>query len=251
VSQSARVIYLGYPAHEVKEGLVDVAGLCDNTREFFAYCKYCGKPYRLVVGCNKRFEAFCEYCAARWKRRTIVRYTKAIQNMDTPKLLTLTLRKISGRFEERLKRLWPMRRRLFFYLKRRGYPIKSWVGVIEPPNHIHLVIDSRYIPQYEIVELWSRVTGDSFVVDIRRIRDKDQMAKYIAKYIGKLTKWSGMNLDAFKGFHIIGSWNIRISSVYVFKCDYCLGDHPLKLVSSYDYYAVVHYEFDAYVGTFV
>lgn len=89
-----------------------------------------------------------------------------------------------------------------------GYKIPRWVGVIEPPNHIHLVIDAKYIPRAVIKNIWSRITGDSYIIDIRRIAKNDfrSIAAYITKYLSKASDWTGVNLDLLKGFHLIGSW---------------------------------------------
>lgn len=104
-----------------------------------------------------------------------------------------------------------LRKAAFKEIRRRGYKIASWVAVIEPPNHIHLVINSEFIPQRELSNIWKTVTGDSFIVDIRKVnmgRNPKAVAAYITKYLAKASQWSGINLDRLEGFHLIGSMGL-------------------------------------------
>jgi hypothetical protein len=157
--------------------------------------------------------------------------------MKRPKFVTLTLRRYaevpnladtqrdlhgrraaapgSGSREKRtaarLRSLWGLRKCLFRRLRRAGYMIGPWFAVIEPPNHIHLVIDSDYIPKSLISSWWNEITGDSFVVDIKKIdieRDPRQAVAYVTKYLSKASAWDGINLDLIAGFHVAGSWGL-------------------------------------------
>lgn len=217
----------------------DLAEGCTNPREVYFLCRHCGRPTKVVIGCGKRFESFCPACAARWRRRTFTRYYRGVCAMHLPKFLTLTLRKDGGRMEARLKGLWEAKKYLFKKLKRLGYSIPSWCGVIEPPNHIHLVIDTRYIPQSLISELWEGITGDSYIVDIRKVNSGDlrQVAAYITKYLTKASNWEGINLDKLAGFHLIGSWNLPPGPP---KQSLCIcGVRALYRVDAEGFYAVV------------
>ena len=51
--------------------------------------------------------------------------------------------------------------------------------------HIHIIqVDGSFVPQKKLSELWLKVTGDSYVVDVRRVRGK-YGANYVAKYASK------------------------------------------------------------------
>lgn len=193
---------------------VDIAGDCPNPRQFFLQCKTCGTLARITVGCGSRFSYFCDECSKRWRKKTFARYFKAVVAMKNPKFLTLTLKKQRGRLTDRLMMMWDMKKYLFKKLSRLGYKIPSWVGVIEPPNHIHLIIDSQYIPQRIISELWLSITNDSYIVDVRKVNGSDlsQVAAYITKYLTKASTWDGINLDMLKGFHLVGAWGLPKSS---------------------------------------
>jgi len=188
----------------------DYSDGCDHPRDVFFECGVCGRLHKVTVGCGKRFEYFCPTCSKRWRSKTFVKYFKAVNCMHDPKFLTLTLKKQQGRMTERLLELWGMKKKLFKYLSRLGYKIPSWVGVIEPPNHVHLIIDSRYIPYDIIRDLWRSVTKDSYIIDIRQVSKNDPkaIAGYITKYLSKAANWTGINLDLLAGFHLIGSWHL-------------------------------------------
>jgi len=167
----------------------DFSGGCTDPQTFFFQCSHCSRPVKIKLGCGKRFEYFCRPCAKRWRGRTFKRYYRTVVTFKNPRFLTLTLRKsVDGnKMQNRLMSLWKMKKYLFKRLARAGYKIVHWVATIEPPNHIHLIIDSNYIPQYEISEVWEEVTGDSYIVDIRRISRNDltQIAAYIVKYLAR------------------------------------------------------------------
>lgn len=189
---------------------VDMSNGCYRPRDIKFECQHCKRLISLRVGCGMRFDSFCPSCAKRWRAKTFSKYFRAVLAMKHPKFLTLTLKRTGGHLAARLLSLWTMKKTLFLYLARLGYHIPMWCAVIEPPNHVHLVIDTKWIPQHIISDLWRRITGDSYIVDIRPIsgRDPRQIAAYITKYLTKSSAWEGINLDMLKGFHLIGSWGL-------------------------------------------
>lgn len=51
--------------------------------------------------------------------------------------------------------------------------------------HLHVITEGKYIAQYDLRHLWKTITGDSFIVDIRLIRNDDETCRYVAKYASK------------------------------------------------------------------
>ena len=51
--------------------------------------------------------------------------------------------------------------------------------------HLHLLMDARYVEQAAISDHWRAVTGDSFRVDLRRVRGNQRAASYLSKYVTK------------------------------------------------------------------
>lgn len=51
--------------------------------------------------------------------------------------------------------------------------------------HLHVILEGGFLAQKEISKAWLRITGDSHVVDIRRIRNVAEACSYVAKYAAK------------------------------------------------------------------
>jgi len=207
---------------------IDKAGSCVNSRPVFLACKVCEHPLRLEVGCNSRFSWVCPHCAARWQKRVKWRYYSGVLAMRVPKLVTLTLRHEKGRLATRLLRLWGLRKQLFEVLAFKGYEIRSWCGVIEAPNHIHLIVDMDYIPQWEMSAVWQSVTGDSFIVSIEKVnlaKDPRKVVSYLTKYLTKASTRPGLNMGLLEGFHLVGSWGLPPRERFRLSCPLCGFEH--------------------------
>lgn len=51
--------------------------------------------------------------------------------------------------------------------------------------HLHLIADGAYIDQGELSTIWRTITKDSFIVDVRRVRDDEIVQGYVTKYASK------------------------------------------------------------------
>lgn len=51
--------------------------------------------------------------------------------------------------------------------------------------HLHVICESKFIDQGELSAVWRGITRDSFIVDIRKVRDSDVSARYVTKYASK------------------------------------------------------------------
>lgn len=231
---------------------------CASPREFYFCCRECGHLIRMKLGCGQRFSMNCPECSKKWQRSTSKRYFKGVLNMKNAQFLTLTLRKYTdylcykNTMQARLMRLWEFRKALFFKLRRKlddGEPahrIDGWCAIIEPPNHVHIIVDCDYIKESELSGAWYAVTGDSFIVDLRPIKITDEggprkVMNYIVKYMTKAANWTGMNLDLLKSFHLIGSSGLDLGERKPFSfcsCGY-VAQHPLRRLDYLDYRAAL------------
>lgn len=220
-----------------KSDIIDFSAGCPDSKVRVAYCSHCGRPYFIVIGCNSRFSQVCHPCSKHYKRKTIKRFSEGLAGMKAPKLMTLTLSKHHS-VEYNLERIWKLKNALFHRIVDKGYKIRSWFAVVELPNHIHIIIDTDYIPQYQLSTWWKGITGDSMIVDIRKINIARESPKKAIHYIsGYLTK--GINNDdiplgILKSFHLIGSWNL-LSLVGHSNplCD-CEEPGPMRLLEGVD-----------------
>lgn len=51
--------------------------------------------------------------------------------------------------------------------------------------HLHIIADMDYLPQQDLCDAWRSITKDSFIVDIRKVRDTAGQARYVTKYASK------------------------------------------------------------------
>jgi len=75
----------------------------------------------------------------------------------------------------RIRKHWPGQEFAFFAVREatdQGWP------------HLHVALRAPFLPQAWLSEQWKALTG-SFVVDIRKVWRVGNVAKYLAKYIGK------------------------------------------------------------------
>jgi len=83
--------------------------------------------------------------------------------------------------------------------------------------HLHIIADAKFIPQGELSTVWRTISHDSFIVDVRRVKNPDITGHYVTKYASKPLNSSFSNdaplLDeaviALKGRRLctcFGSW---------------------------------------------
>lgn len=51
--------------------------------------------------------------------------------------------------------------------------------------HLHIICHAKFVQQSELSLAWRSITKDSFIVDIRRVKDVGHAAKYVTKYASK------------------------------------------------------------------
>lgn len=51
--------------------------------------------------------------------------------------------------------------------------------------HLHVLCVGAWIPQSTLSATWDQITGGSFIVDVRTVRDLNQVASYVLKYATK------------------------------------------------------------------
>jgi hypothetical protein len=52
--------------------------------------------------------------------------------------------------------------------------------------HLHILTSGKFLPQAALSNAWRNITGDSWIVDVRLIRNPAIAAGYVTKYAGKL-----------------------------------------------------------------
>lgn len=189
-----------------------------RTRAFFA-----------VHGETRKVKVLANACRCRWCPLCTRAKSAAICNsvMDwlkfrkKAKFLTLTLKHSNAPLTHQINNLY----RCFRLLRKsKLFTSKCYGGIwffqvklsIDKKNwhpHLHCVIDSKYIPQGELSELWLKITNSSKIVDIRNIYKIEQAAAYVARYSARPSKLKDLSFSqrteivfAMHGRRISGSW---------------------------------------------
>lgn len=146
--------------------------------------------YRIVGRyCHDRF---CTPCARERSRRLTAAITLKTKHLKL-RFITLTLRAsrvgLAETVDRVLQGLGKLRRWQGWKSSVRGGAAfletkynertESW------HTHLHVLVDSDYIPQQVLKERWKMITGDSDIVDIRWAGDSRSVARYVTKYACK------------------------------------------------------------------
>lgn len=154
------------------------------------------------VGSRSCHVRFCPLCGK--SRENVIRRKcrEWLKNCKEPKFLTFTLKHNDDNLFEQIQRLYDCFKRVrrhkllkkairggvwFFQIK-----LSANDGLWHP--HIHFIVDSAFIPQRELSESWQQVTTDSYVVDIRQVKNISQVADYVARYATCPCKLEGLTL---------------------------------------------------------
>jgi hypothetical protein len=153
---------------------------------------------------------FCPDCAAeranRLSRQTEAKIAEAMQtNKGRLCLLTLTIKNaatLDGGLSNLKKSFAQFKRKKVFKERIKGY-FGGFEYTFNPKTndfhvHLHLVVlRGKFWNQSDISDAWRDVTGDSFIVDIREIKDARNGVKEVCKYVVKSNDLMKMPDDKF------------------------------------------------------
>lgn len=157
-------------------------------------CSACGHLIRIVIPCGDRL---CPECREIHAQRTYMKYLALMPKLKAPKLITLTLKNTIDLTPDHVLRLRDAWRKL---IRRKFWKEKIHGGIysIECTNigngwhlHIHALVDAEYLPYCHLSECWHRLTGDSYIVDVRQCKTTMYGLRYICKYIAKSPEVNG------------------------------------------------------------
>ncbi len=159
-------------------------------------CSYSQSDNKLLsIYPSRCRDRLCPYCSYVSRRKRAAEMANVVDKMRQPMLVTLTIcRDEATSLSDNIKRLYRAfgalrRRRLYKTLWVSGVWVLeiSWSNPLGHP-HLHCIIDSPYIPQHQLSHDWHHITGDSMVVDVRRLKHGRQAARYISGYICKASQ---------------------------------------------------------------
>lgn len=177
-----------YAAIDDREGKHRVRQL-EDCRKFawFARHEQSGHVKVISNACRLRW---CPVCAE--AKRVSIQHSvsKWLKTLRRPRFLTLTLQHSTAPLAEQIKALYRG-----FRLFRKHKSIKSkvrggvWFFQVKISGkdacwhpHLHIVLDANYINKFELSQEWFLATGNSFIIDIRAIKDPEKVGKYVSRY---------------------------------------------------------------------
>ncbi len=137
-------------------------------------------------------DRWCVPCANGRASRISANLLEHLQDRQT-RFITLTLAASDAPLRPRLDRLLAS----FSKLRRRRFwtdRVVGGAGFLEVTRgksghhwhpHLHVVVEGQYIAKEQLVQTWLEITGDSYVVDIKLVRDPGIVGRYITKYASK------------------------------------------------------------------
>jgi len=75
----------------------------------------------------------------------------------------------------------------------------AWELTKQGTPHVHILQRGSFIPQADLSKDWCNRTG-SFIVDVRKVKSQEQVARYVTKY---LTKTLGETSEVLSGLRIV------------------------------------------------
>lgn len=181
-------------------------------------------PNNHRLATNRCRHRWCEACAGD-RRRVITRNLATRLPTDDLRLLTLTLKSTPGDLHTQLDRLYDCFRQ---FRRHRDIRDRMTGGIYfleltfndrtemwHP--HLHVLFAGSYLPHAIAKQTWLDLTGDSFIVDVRQLRDRRGAATYVAKYASKsvaASVWTSpsrlcqamLALEGRRTFQTFGDW---------------------------------------------
>ncbi len=194
----------------------------------FAWFMQSSVTHKLRVQSSRCKLRWCPIC--RDVSRMIV--TKAVEewlaNQDYPKMITLTLSHSDDELSLQIKRLYKcfqkLRTRVYFRKLITGgvwfFQLKFNDSTQQWHPHIHCLVAGKFLAHNQLKALWHKITGDSYVVDIRPVKDVEACSNEVARYATSPADITAVDLGraleiyyATKHQRICGSWGSARSMV--------------------------------------
>lgn len=181
-------------------------------------------PNLYVLGGSACKDRFCLPCAQARARIIAVNVQDHIGKKQA-RFLTLTLKSTTESLADLLQKLTrdfaSLRRSKLWRSKVTGgvafLEVKWFEATQRWHPHLHCLLQGRYLPKEDLSKLWQKITGTSFIIDIRIAEDNHHVTGYIVKYATKALDNAVVReperldeaLEAMKGKRLcmtFGSW---------------------------------------------
>ena len=164
---------------------------------------------------------WCPICRDVSRRIVTAAVDDWLKHVKFPKMLTFTLKHSDDELEFQVGRLYEC----FKKIRQRKYvkdvidggvwffQLKLNLKTDQWHPHLHCLVGGKFISHSKIKDLWQKITGDSFVVDVRPVRDVESVSTEVARYatapadITRMTVKQSVDVYwATKSRKICGTW---------------------------------------------
>jgi len=140
--------------------------------------------------CNLRW---CPICARKKAFKVSRDIADWLADYDTPRFLTLTLKHSKAPLGDQIDRFQQNWRKFYRSEEFKAHIMQgiwalqiTWNAKRKEWNpHMHILYKGEFWDKLEIKRLWKRITGDSFIVDIEAVKDREKAIDYVARYVGR------------------------------------------------------------------
>lgn len=165
------------------------------------FCECGNRAYvvRELTG-ERQYRVLGNYCKSRWcepcaraRGGVVARCLTEAMEGSQCRFVTLTVRSVNESLKVLIDRLLVAFRKLqrskFWIARVTGGA--AFLEVKRSKNgerwhpHLHLVVQGKFLPAKILSQLWHAITGDSYIVDVRLVRDRASAVNYITKYCTK------------------------------------------------------------------
>lgn len=182
----------------VRKALHDLYADCPRLDRFdqcgtHAWVYYSAKPTpAYCVQANLCNDRWCLPCAQA-RARTIARNLLSLVQQHQARFITLTLRSTGEPLRDLLDTLYASfsklrRTRLWSSTQTAAAAFVEVKYHADPRHwnvHLHILATGKFVQQHRLSAEWHRITGTSYIVDIRLVRSSKEAASYITKYASK------------------------------------------------------------------
>lgn len=178
-------------------------------------------PQHLAIHSNHCHSRWCTPCSRERAHRIIGNLHPTLERGDV-RFLTLTLKHSRTPLSSQIDRIYDSFRKL----RRAAFwkdAVDGGCAILETVHsqttklwhvHLHCLIHGTWIDDEAVKAEWWRITGDSFIVDIRECANADHAAHYVTKYITKPVPNSVINkpaqlcemISAYAGRRLVLTW---------------------------------------------
>lgn len=150
------------------------------------------EPARIRVRANHCRDRFCIPCAAA-RGRLVSNALMDLLGNEPARFITLTVRHHDAPLTEQIDRLYKCYKRLrqrklwtrHVYAAAATLEVKRSKDEKHWHPHLHVLAKGRYVPHADLKAEWHQITGDSYIVDIRMIKQREKAVSYLTKYVSK------------------------------------------------------------------